>query len=230
MLIVRDLKIFLWWLGSFIMSVELEVNTTLLLEQNNGDVFWCLTHSFQRDWLAIWMCEYAQVTIMGTRKNEEKKQMCEKDLDPNFVLLPELNSCLDTYITTASASCNMLHFFSSVYICSCMFMGVDAWACLCACQRLALTVFLNHSVPCALKQGLLVNMDIIKLGTLVDQKVSGTSCVCLPVTGKTDTHRSAWYFTWTLWVWTQGFVLTWQALYILSHLLSPQSFYIIQKC
>lgn len=126
------------------------------------------------------------------------------------------------------ATCSI--FFSSVYICSCMFMGVDAWACLCACQRLALTVFLNHSVPCALKQGLLVNMDIIKLGTLVDQKVSGTSCVCLPVTGKTDTHRSAWYFTWTLWVWTQGFMLTQQALYILSHLLSPQSFYIIQKC
>lgn len=158
-----------------------------------------------------------------------KMQTCEKDLDPNFALQPELNSHLELYITMASTSCIPFSIFSSVYISSCVFMGVDTWACLCACQRLALTVFLNYSLRCVLKQGLLVNLDVIDLGTLAEQKASGTSCVCLPVTGKIDTHHCAWYFTWMLWVWTQVFMLTWEALYILSHLLNPQSFYIIQK-
>lgn len=34
-----------------------------------------------------------------------KMQTCEKDLDPNFALQPELNSRLELYITMASTSC-----------------------------------------------------------------------------------------------------------------------------
>lgn len=50
-----------------------------------------------------------------------KMQTCEKDLDPNFALQPELNSHLELYITMASTSCITFSiFFLCVYILMCV--------------------------------------------------------------------------------------------------------------
>lgn len=122
--------------------------------------------------------------------------------------------------------------FSIFFLCVCMLMRVHG------CGHMNMPVCLPEvSTDCLSQSSVTLCFETGSLGEPGYHWVGDTSwpesfrnLLCLALcNGKTDTHRCAWYFTWMQWFWTQGFMLTWEALYILSHLFSPWSFYIIQK-
>lgn len=67
------------------------------------------------------------------------------------------------------------------------------------------------------RQGLLLNVELIDLARAAGQQASGSSCLHDPNTGMTGTCYCAWCFTWVLGTTTKVLVTVWQ----LNHLLIP---------
>lgn len=164
------------------------------------------------------------MTIVETWKVGEKAD-CEKSLGPNLVLHPELTSVGGQ----VRLSIVLMHPLFETIFPVCMFMCVHVhmyvgdWACLYAYQRLALVMFLNHSLLCVFKNSLSMNLEIIDLGTLAD-------FLSLPPQDWDDRHTSLYLsFCMSTKSLNSNFHAHMTIIYWLYCPLSPESFPIRQK-
>lgn len=160
----------------------------------------CLVSSAQ---LSVGLADHIQCVNMrrwpsqAPGKWEKKRQICEKGLDPNLVLQPELTSvvCLDIYITLVSTICKPF----SVHRCSC----VCSHVCGCMSMYVCLPEVSIGCLPQSFSTLCFENKVSwwtwrLLMGRLVGQKALGTSCVCLAMIRVTDRHHCTWLFTWVL--------------------------------
>lgn len=65
----------------------------------------------------------------------------------------------------------------------------------CASQRLMTPGVLNCPLSYVLSQGLLLNLELTNLISLISQLVAGSPCLCLPSTGVKTGHNADSAFT-----------------------------------
>lgn len=114
----------------------------------------------------------------------------------------------------AEGFCRKPHFntyFAWLFLCVCVHVHVGV--CTCAYRlkygclwrpEVVLSVFLGHSLPYFLQQGVLLNLELMDSARLAGQWATGVCLSLLLSTGISDLHHHTLIFIWILDIWTQG--------------------------